>query len=255
MTEASPQPASQTDDSLAALLDADAQRQAARMAQDAFAQVFRLSVEGDAAAASAGVAALTTQCRNWTRAAPDDAGRALRLALLVAGMDQWGLAYTQAFGLTAIPALSALLGNLRTGLDVRDDARFQQFFAALSEHEADGIDFKIELRRGIHLALWHAMIASEEREEALRILNHLGSLLLSLTKAMPQLGWRLVADAVAHIQLRCLADGLAADGLAQETNQSLFNALGAALPKEEWNRILAHATQAVLAWQQGRPRA
>lgn len=254
MTEALQQPASPADDGLATLMDAEAQRQAARMAQDAFAQIFRFSVEGDAAAASAGVAALTTQLRNWNRAAPDDAGRALRLALLVAGMDQWGLAYTQAFGLTAIPALSALLGNLRTGLDARDDARFQQFFSALSEREADGIDFKIELRRGIHLALWHAMIASEEREEALRILNHLGSLLLSLTKAMPQLGWRLVADAVAHIQLRCLADGLAADGLAQETNQSLFNALGAALPKEDWDRILAHATRAVLAWQQGRPR-
>lgn len=254
MTEASSQPVSAAEDGLAALMGVDAQRQAARMAQDAFVQVFRLSVEGDGAAASAGVAALTTQLRNWSRAAPDEAGRALRLALLVAGMDQWGLAYTQAFGLTAIPALSALLGNLRTGLDAREDARFQLFFSALSEREADAVDFKIELRRSIHLALWHAMIACEERDEALRILNHLGSLLLSLTKAMPQLGWRLVADAVAHIQLRCLADGLAVDGLAQETNQSLFSALGAALPKEEWNRILAHATQAVLAWQQGRLR-
>jgi hypothetical protein len=34
--------------------------------------------------------------------------------------------------------------------------------AASSEIESDAIDFKIELRRSIHLALWHAMAACDE---------------------------------------------------------------------------------------------
>ncbi|MCK9283544.1 MAG: hypothetical protein M0P39_04605 [Rhodocyclaceae bacterium] len=237
-------------DGMAELASPEVQRLAARTAQEAFARVFRLSLgeSGD----GLDVAALRAMLRNWCAAAGSEEARSLRLALLVAGMDQWGLAYSQAFGLVSIPALSQLLGDLRTGLDVRDDARFQQQFAALDATEGNAVDFKVALRRDIHLALWHAMIACEEREEAQRILGALGGLLLASIKAMPQLGWRLVADALAHVQIRCLADGLASDGLARETNEELFASLAHALPKDDWSRIMAHAAQAVLAWQQAR---
>ena len=233
-------------DALAGLASIDVQRQAARQVQEAFARVFRISL-GETTGAADG-AELATMLGNWCAAGGSEDGRALRRALIVAGLDQWGLAYSRAFGLVAIPALSALLGELRTALGVREDARFQRYFAAIDEAEGNGIDFKIVLRRDIHLALWHAMIASEDRDDALRILETLGSLLLSLTAAMPQLGWRLIADTVAHIQIRCLAGGLASDGLAGELNGELFASLQHAL--SEWRTIAAHAGNVVLAWQQ-----
>lgn len=240
------------DDALAAVVAPDTQRQAAHMAQDAFAEVFRLSFSPDDATRHAGVAALETRLRNWSAAGGGDEARCLRLALLVSGMDQWGIAYSQAFGLVAIPALSELLGALRTALSVQNDARFGRYFATIDAVETDAIDFKVDLRRGIHLALWHAMIACEERDEAARILDTLCGLMLALLKLMPAVGWRLLADALAHIQIRCLADGLASSGVAQETTQGLFEALNLALPKETRERVFAHSTQAVLAWQQAR---
>jgi hypothetical protein len=239
-------------DTLARLATPDVQKLAARMAQDAFGQVFRLTLDGDDAGRARGVAALETAFRNWSLAAGADDTRALRLALLMAGLDQWGLAYSQAFGLQAIPGLSELLGALRTGLDPQAEARFQQQYAVIDAGEGNAIDFKIELRRGIHLALWHAMIASEERESATAILACLGGMLFALVEAMPELGWRLVADALAHFQIRCLADGLAAEGLARETNEALFMALSSELPAAQRDRIMAAATRAVLAWQQAR---
>ena len=239
------------DDTLAALADRETQRLAARMAQDAFAEAFRLTFADDAARRS-GVEALAGRLRNWSTAGGDDARRALRLALLIYGIDQWGVAYSQAFALAAIPAVTELVGGLRTALDAEADARFALQFAAIDAGETDAIDFKVDLRRGIHLALWHAMIASEERDDALRILDKLGGLMLALLKLMPEHGWRLLADALAHIQIRCLADGLAASGLAQETTQGLLAALNQALPKETRDRVFAASTQAVLAWQQAR---
>lgn len=235
------------DDGLAALADRDTQCQAARMAQDAFAAAFRLTFAADDAARGKEIAALAERLRNWSAA-----GGALRLALLVSGIDQWGVAYSRAFGLAAIPAVSELVGGLRTVLTPEEDARFALRFAAIDACEADAIDFKADLRRGIHLALWHAMIAGEDRDEALRILDALGGLMLALLKLMPEHGWRLLADALAHIQIRCLADGLAATGLAQETTQGLLGALNQALPQETRERVAAAAAQAVLAWQQAR---
>lgn len=239
-------------DSLAALAAVDVQKLAARMAQDSFAQVFRLTLDEDDTGRARGVETLAGALGNWSRAAADDDARALRLAMLVAGLDQWGLAYSQAFGLVAIPGLSELLGALRTALGPEQDARFQRQFAAIAEGEGNAIDFKIDLRRGIHLALWHAMIASDEREQATAILTRLGGMMFALTELMPVLGWRLVADAVAHIQIQCLAEGLAADGLAREMNEALFGALSKELPAQFRDRVMAYATQAVLAWQQAR---
>jgi hypothetical protein len=239
-------------DGLASLATPEVQRLAARMAQDAFTRIFRLTLEGDEAALQAAVEEIERLSRNWARAASDEDSRALRLALLVSGIDQWGLAWCQAFGLTAIPAVSALLGALRNDLDAAADARFQQQFAAIEKIESDAVDFKMELRRNIHMALWHAMVACEERGEALAILAALGGMLVALTTHMPTLGWRLVADALASIQLRCLAEAAASTELARETNAALFTALRQNLPREISEPMFAHANQAVIAWQQSR---
>jgi hypothetical protein len=239
-------------DALATLVGVDVQKLAARMAQDGFAQVFRLTLNEDDAGRARGVKALTTALRNWSDAAEGDEARALRLAMIVAGLDQWGLAYSQAFGLAAIPGLTELLGALRTGLAPQQEARFLQQFAAIDAAEGNAIDFKIDLRRGIHMALWHAMIASDEREQATAILARLGGMMFALVDRMPELGWRLVADALATIQIQCVAEGLAADGLAREMNEALFGALSQELPVQHRDRAMAYATQAVLRWQQAR---
>ena len=143
-------------DRLAATLPADAQRQAAHVAQDAFATVFRLTVDGSMPSRDAALNEVEQRCRNWCVAGDGDEARTLRRVLLAAGLDQWGLAYSQAFDLAAIPGLSMLLVSLRTSLDVVEEARFQSLYARLDEVESDAIDFKIELRRNIHLALWHS---------------------------------------------------------------------------------------------------
>jgi hypothetical protein len=239
-------------DGLAPLATPDVQRLAARMAQDAFTRIFRLTLEVDAAALNAAVAEIERLSRNWAQAASDEESRALRLALLVSGIDQWALAWCQAFSLAAIPGISALLGALRNGLDVAADARFQQQFAAIEQAEGDAVDFKMELRRNIHMALWHAMIACEARDEAAPILAALGGMLVALTSRMPTLGWRLAADALATIQLRCLTEAAASTELARESNAALFTALRQNLPREVSEPMFAHANQAVIAWQQSR---
>ncbi|GAB2182266.1 hypothetical protein DLREEDagrD3_24890 [Denitratisoma sp. agr-D3] len=240
------------EDALAVHAPLEVQRQAARMAQDGFTQIFRLTVENDPEALQRGVNDMLPLIRNWAKAGGSEEARHLRLALLVAGLDQWGLAYSQAFGLNAIPGLTELLGALRTALTAEEDARFLQMFDALGASEGNAIDFKVDLRRGIHLSLWHAMIASEDRDEATHICTALGSLMLALVNSMPVLGWRLVADALAHVQIRCLAEGLASDGLGQEMTQQLFAALQQTLPAEIKTQVFTQAAQVALAWQQAR---
>ena len=237
-------------DDLAAIASRDEPLRAARMAQDVFAQLFRLCVGGDEAAAKAGVAQLDEALSNWSRAAASDDARALRLAMLVTGLDQWGVAYSGAFGLQAIPALSVLVGGLRTALDAEDDARFGRQFAAIEASEGNVIDFKIESRRSVHLALWHAMIACEEQKEAEQIAQTLGGMLVSLARTMPTLGWRLVADALSHIQIQCLTNSLATEGLARETNEALFAALARELPENIRDLVFAHSAEAVRTWMQ-----
>lgn len=236
-------------DPLAALASASLQQQAARSAQDAFGRLFRLSVEASEEERREGVAELQRALSNWAAAAGEPDASALRLALLLAGLDQWGMAWTRAFGLVAIPALTELIGALCTGLEPETEARFLRQFEALAAAEENAIDFKVELRRGIHLALWHSAIAAESREEALRLTAELGSQLLALVRDMPLAGWRLAADALAHIQIRCLADGLATEGVGQEATQALFAALARELPADRRDMVMAHATQAVIAWQ------
>ncbi len=237
-------------DQLAKLANADTQRLAARMAQDVFAGLFRQTVAVDAAPDLGLLGELAGHCFQWCQGSDDESGRVLRLALLISGLDQWGLAYTQAFRLDAIPSLTALVGGLRTRLDARDDNRFQQFFEQIDRVESDAFEFKVELRRSIHLALWHAMAACQSADEVDDLVCTLGSLMLALDGRMPQLGWRLVADALASIQIGLLVGS--ASGSAEEGTQKLFASLRHALPHERYQAILAHSGQAVVAWQQAR---
>ena len=247
-TETFPPPA----DRFAEFVAPDEQRLAARMAQDAFTRMFRLTLTDDDAGLQPAAAEIGRRARNWVDAAEGGDARALRLALLVSGIDQWRLAWCQAFGLATIPGITALLGTLRSGLDAAEDERFQRKLAAIEQVESDAVDFKLELRRNIHLALWHAMIACDDRDEALAILAVLGGMLVALVYRMPTLGWRMVADTLAHIQLRCLTDAAAGADLARETTQDLFAALRQALPRETFEPMLAHANQAVITWHQSR---
>jgi hypothetical protein len=239
-------------DQLACLANADTQRLAARMAQDVFSGVFRQTAAADAAPDIGVLGEVAAHCFNWCQAGGDDEARALRLALLIGGLDQWGLAYTQAFGLTAIHSLTALIGGLRTRLDAQADTRFQKYFEQIDRVESDAIDFKVELRRSIHLALWHAMAACETAEQVEAIVQTLGSLMLALDQRMPELGWRLVADALANIQIALLSEKVPDSTLAQEGTQQLFASLRHALPEERYQAILAHSGQVVVAWQQAR---
>lgn len=239
-------------DQLGTTATPEVQRTAARMAQDAFASIFRLTLSDDITQLTNALTKAETHCFNWSLADTTEQGRALRLALLANGIDQWGLAYSQTFDLKAIPAISALLGNLRARLSPQTDAQFQIYFSQINEIETDAIDFKVEVRRSIHLALWHAMIACETQEESQPILGSLCSTLLSLDKKMPQLGWRLVADSLASIQINLLSDSLSASTLAQSTTQQLFESLRQSLTKDRFQAILAHSGQAVLSWQQSR---
>ncbi len=246
MTTAAPMPA----DQLASLASADTQRLAARMAQDVFAGAFRQAVTADAAPNVVVLGEVAAHCFDWSQAAASDEARALRLALLISGLDQWGLAYTQAFDLEAIHALTALIGGLRSRLEARQDTLFQQYFEQINDLESAAIDFKVDLRRGIHLALWHAMAACETAEQVEGIVRPLGSMMVALNARMPELGWRLLADALANIQIALLADIAPTSPLAEDGTQQLFASLRHALPAERYQTILAHAGQAVIAWQQ-----
>jgi hypothetical protein len=241
-------------DELAGLADPAVQKEAAGLAQDGFTRIFRLLAEGDEASAELGLSVIEARARDWAAKGETDDAKTMRLALLISGLDQWGLAWTQAFDLVALPGLTTLLGNLRNPLDAQATARFEQQFAAIEAREDNAIDFKVELRRGIHLALWHAMVASDSREQAERLLQQLGSMMLVLTELMPNYGWRLIADALANIQLRCLDPNFAADpeagSLGQEMTQGLFTALNETLPADISKQVMTQAAQVVIAYRQ-----
>lgn len=223
------------------------QRQAATLAQEGFTTAFRQAAAGHSAHATRQV---LSHCLAWKAVAPDADAAALRLALLLSGLDQWGLAFSQAFGITAIPALTRLIADLRTQADIAEDARLQGFMEQLDAQESGAIDFKIHLRRDIHLALWHAMACSADADAARPILETLGSLLLALDTRMPVLGWRLVADTLAHIQIRLLGADL--PPLAQSGTQQLLDALARTMPAEHYNTILGHAAHVMVDWQRAR---
>lgn len=234
-------------DALADLASADDQRHAAALAREAFTQVFR---QAAADSSTDQTANLPARCLDWIAAAPTPDAAALRLAMLLSGLDQWGLAFSQAFGITAIPSLTRLIGDLRAQTDAAEDARLQQQLERLDAQDGNAIDFKISLRRDIHLALWHALASGADMRAVQAILHTLGSLLLTLDARMPTLGWRLVADTLAHIQIRLLGTDL--PPLAQSGTQQLLDALRQALPPEHYKTILAHASSVLLDWQRSR---
>lgn len=239
-------------DQLAELADRDSQRLAARLAQEVFSSVFRMAFSTSEEEQGKTLGEVTAHLLEWSRSAASPEAATLRLALLVSGLDQWGLAYTQTFNLTAIPALSALLGALRSQLDARADALFQGYFQQIEEIETDAIDFKVDLRRGIHLALWHALIACETADEAQAIAQVLGSLMLTLNQRMPALGWRLLADALAHIQIYLLDDNGKIGDIGRQGTQQLLAALSLALPQTTYQAIQRQSSQVILGWQQAR---
>ena len=238
---------------ISTIAPADCQRAAAQLAQDIFAGLFRKAFTKDPEELGRTLAELESRGVTWCEAGDSIEGQILRLAMLVNGLDQWGLAYTQTFDLTAIPPLSALIASLRGRLNDEADTLFQQFFEWIEQGETHVVDFKIELRRSIHLALWHAMNACENAEDTQAILQPLGSMLITLDQKMPELGWRFVADALAHIQISLLSD--TADA-GRDSAQMLFESLRHAMPQERFQNILRLSSQVALAWQQAqRPGA
>ena len=234
-------------DALAGIVATDIQRATAQLAQDVFAEVFRNALNPDQAALGKVLKEQEARCLKWCEEGVGSENQLLRLAMLISGLDQWGLAYTQTFNLTAIPALTALISSLRTRLNEQSDAAFQQFFELIAQVETSVVDFKVEVRRSLHLALWHAMAACDNIEEARPILETLGGMLLGLDQQMKEIGWRLVADALAHIQIGLLKEN---SPVAQEGTQMLFAALRNAMTLERYQAIQRHASQVVIAWQQ-----
>jgi hypothetical protein len=238
-------------DSLISLAPRDVQQQAARLVQEAFAAAFRLSIEASAEQRQSAIEKLTGHLVEWTSMASRDEAL-LRRTLLMSGLDQWGLAFCDTFGTKALAGVSTLVSLLRNELGVQEEAISQGYLTRLQNEEGAAFDFKVLLRRELHLSLWHAMIAEEDREEAEVIMRHLGGLLLGVYEEMPTLGWRLIADALASIQMRCLSQGLAIEGIGQETTQSLFVSLASALPDDVCTQVMEQSSNAVRAWQEAR---
>ena len=237
----------QLTDPLATQLPRDIQTHAARLAQDGFAHAFRLAVETPASERQQPIVDAVKKLNEWVREPADREQSALRFAMLLSGLDQWGLAYSLVFGAAAMTGLSELVNGLRASAG--DDSATETI-ARIDDDQASAFSFKAELRKSIHLALWHSMIAEEDRESATGVLKQLGGMMLRLVESMPDLGWIIVAHTLADIQIRCLAHQLATSGLAQELTQELFGALNQQLPANQREKIMAGATQTVIAWQQ-----
>lgn len=240
-------------DSFEELAPRDVQIQAARLVQEAFAAALRLSAAqgGESKQLDEALGRLADHLREWSRMAPMEAAH-LRMALVLAGLDQWGLAYSKAFGPGVLAGVSTILADLRDGLGVEEEAACQRFMDSLHDLDAAAIEYKIALRRELHLSLWHTMIATEDRAQAEALMSLLGGMLLALNKLMPILGWRLIADALSMIQIRCLQHGLASEGLGMEMTQGLFAGLLAELPEASAKLVTDHSAEAVRAWQEAR---
>lgn len=235
-------------DPLAAQLPREIQIHAARLAQDGFAHAFRLTVETGAAERQPQIVAAVKKLNDWINDPAAHEQSALRFAMLLSGLDQWGLAYSQVFGAAAMSGLSELVNGLRAS--AADGEAATDTIARVNDDQSAAFSFKAELRKAIHLALWHSMIAEEDQESAEAMLKQLGGMMLRLLESMPDLGWVIIAHTLADIQIRCLAHQLATTGLAQEMTQKLFGALNQQLPAEQRTKIMAGATQTVIAWQQ-----
>lgn len=239
------------EDPVGELAPRDVQTQAARLVQEGFTAALRLSAQEGGKAVDDALGRLADHLREWSRMSSLESTH-LRMAMLLAGLDQWGLAYSKAFGPGLMAGVSALLGDLRASLGVEEEAACQRFMDRMHDEESVALEFKIALRRELHLSLWHTMIATEERAQAEALLRLLGGMLLAMLSVMPTLGWRIVADALALIQIRCLQHGLAGEGLAQEMTQALFGGLQTDMPENVSQLVNRHSAEAVRAWQEAR---
>lgn len=242
-------------DPLATLAPYNLQREAARLAQEAFALAFQQTLQTEGEDRPQIIAQVVQRLMGWASESKSEGeareARNLRQAMLLSGLDQWGLAYAQVYGPQSMTGLSALVAGLRAGLDgAGETVGYQAYFERLTGEEAAAFSFKSEIRQAIHLALWHTMIATENRGEALELLQKLGSMMLTLPSAMPEFGWVIVANTLADIQIRCLAHALATEGLGQEMTQELFGALSRQLPEELRQQVMSNAARTVLEWQQ-----
>ena len=77
-------------------------------------------------------------------------------------------------------------------------------------------------------------------------------LLMTVVLAMIGIYNGLVADALAHIQVSLLNETSTLSDLARASTQKLFDSLRGAMPREQYQTILRHSSQAALAWQQAR---
>ncbi len=236
-------------DTLLPLASDEVQQQAARLVQEAFSVALRLAAGAQGLPREEAVARLGGHLREWAGMSSAEQTH-LRLALLLNGIDQWGLAYSKLLNPAELAGVSMLLEDLRGGLDLGSEGLCQRFLDTLREDEVSALSYKIAFRRELHLSLWHALIAAEQREEAEPLLSLLVGLLLALLSAMPGVGWRLIADAMASIQIRCLQHGLATEGLAREMTESLFAALSEALPEALRAQVVEHSAEAVRAWRE-----
>jgi len=247
-------------DSLADLAPHALQREAAKLAQEAFALAFRQTLEGKGDERPQIIAQVVQRLMGWANEkregevnteADHHAARHLRQAMLLSGLDQWGLAYGQVYGPGAMTGLSALVAGLRAGLDGAGETEgYQHYFERLTGDETAAFSFKSDLRQAIHMALWHTMIATENRGEAMQLLQQLGGMMLALPQAMPEYGWVILANTLGDIQIRCLAHALAAEGLGQEMTQELFGAISRQLPEALRQQVMGNAARTVLEWQQ-----
>ena len=89
----------------------------------------------------------------------------------------------------------------------------------------------------------------------LSLAGWLGGMMLAVNERMPQLGWRLLADALANIQVCLLDESGSATPVGRESTQQLFESLQHALPRERYQEIMAYSAQVVMAWQQARRQA
>lgn len=238
-------------DPLLCLVAHDIQRAAARSAADAFARSFALTLDSAPAARQAGIGELAARLADWCQV-PGREAQATRLALLLAALDQWGLVWSQTFGVDATVGLTELVGALRNPLDPAAEAACQAAYTQLQAAEAHGFTFKAETARAIHLALWHSLIAETQRDTALHLAEALGGLLLSTHTRLPQTGWLIVAGSLADLRIRSQTHQLANEGLALEMTQQVQTALAQALPPADRQRLFAAVAQAVAAWQQQR---
>jgi hypothetical protein len=235
-------------DPLAASLPREAQSEAARLVQDGFAASFRATLEMRARERSREIARIAGHLSAWAAQPTETVTQTLRLALLLSGLDQWGVAYSQVFGAEALAGLTDLLGLLRSSAADQGLAAIESI-ELIEAAQENAFTFKADLRRAIHLALWHSMIVEEGRDRAMVILKQVGGMLLQLLAEMPGLGWIIIANTLADIQIRCLAHQLATSGLGQEMTQTLFGSLNQQLPVDDRKRIMPAATQIVIAWQ------